>query len=213
VPRVLRAIAVAVALFLAVPAAAHANGDPASDVLLTDTLFVPYQAPSREQVDKLRGVIDRAREAGQPVRVAIIHSPRDLGAVPALFGHPREYAELLRGELVNPVEPGARGSRVPLLVVMAAGLATGNVPPEVDRKLRGIEVASEATPDDLVAAAGYGVQELAKANGKPIPATFSKPDPGGGGGALTAILIVIALAAVLTVLIVIRVRGRAETDR
>ena len=204
------ALAAAVAVFT--PAAAWANGDPASDVLITDTLFLPYQAPSEGTARKLRGVIDRSRRAGQPVRVAIIHSPRDLGAVPNLFGHPREYAELLRTELVDPVEPNARGNREALLVVMPAGLGAGNVPPEVERMLRGIELPADSGPDELAAAAGYGVQELAKATGHAIPATFDKPEAGGGGGALAPILIVLALVAVIGVLVVIRVRAPAGTD-
>ena len=211
-PRLRTVLVLAALLTVALPATARANGDPASDVLITDRIFLPYQAPSADQVTKLRGVIDRARSAGQPIRVAIIHSPRDLGAVSNLFGHPREYAELLRTELINPVEPGARGNREALLVVMAAGFGTGNVPPEVDRKLRGIELPADADPDELVAAAGYGVQELARAAGNPIPATFDKPDPGGAGGALLPILITVGFAALCAVLIVIRLRVRAETD-
>ena len=204
-------LALAAFLTLLPAASARANGDPASDVLITDTLFLPYEAPSGEMVQKLRATIDQAHRAGVPVRVAIIGSPRDLGAVPNLFGHPREYAELLRGELVNPVEPGARGSRQPLLVVMPAGYGTGNVRPEVDRKLRAIELPADASPDELAEAAGYGVQELAKASGKPVRETFAKPEAG-GGGALGPILIVLALAAVIGVLIAVRFRGRAGTD-
>jgi len=209
----LRAATALVALIaVLLPAGARANGDPASDVLISAPLYVPSAAPSGEQVTKLRGVIARARSARLPVRVAIIDSSRDLGAVSNLFGHPREYAELLRGELVDPAEPGAKSSKEPLLVVMPAGFGTGNVPPDVDRKLRGIEVPADASPDALVGAAGYGVQEYAKARGRPIPATFDKPEASGGGGALVPLLIVLGLGALAAVLIVIRIRARAETD-
>jgi len=213
VRRALRALTVLLVLGAAMPAAASANGDPASDILISDTLYVPYQPPSGAQVRKLRGVIDAARKAGAPIRVALIQSPQDLGAVPNLFGHPREYAELLRTEITNPVESGQEGHKEALLVVMEAGYGTGNVSAEVDRKLRAIEVPAGASSDELAAAAGYGVQELAKATGHPIAATFPKPEAGeGGGGATVVVLIVVALLVVAAILIVIRVRAQAETD-
>ena len=194
------------------PAAAQANGDPASDVLITDDVFLPYDQPSGDQVAKLRRVVASSRSAGQPVRVAVISSPRDLGAVANLYGHPQEYANLLATELQNPVEPGARGHREELLIVMPAGFGTKNVPAEVDHKLRGVELASDAGPDALVAAAGWGVQELARASGKPIREEFDKPKgDSGGGGALVTVLIVLALLAVVGALIAVRVRTGSAT--
>jgi hypothetical protein len=194
------------------PAAAHANGDPASDVLITDDVFLPYQQPSGDQVAKLRRVIAAARSAGRPVRVAVIHDQRDLGAVTNLYGHPQEYANLLATELQNPVEPGARGHQEGLLIVMPAGFGTKNVPEGVSRELRGVELPADADPDALVAAAGWGVQELAKAGGKPIRAEFDKPKgDDGGGGVIVTVLIVVALLAVVGVLIVVRMRAGGGT--
>ena len=193
------------------PAAAQGNGDPASDVLITDDVFVPYEQPSRDQVGKLREVIAASRKAGQPVRVAVIHSQRDLGAVANLFGHPQEYANLLSTELQNPVEPDARGHQEELLIVMPAGFGTKNVPAQVDRKLRGADIAADASPDDLVAAAGWGVQELAKASGKPIRQVFGQPEgDSGGGGLVAAVLIVVALLALVGVLVAVRLRAGGE---
>jgi hypothetical protein len=194
------------------PAAAHANGDPASDVLITDDVFLPYQPPSGAQVAKLRRVIAASRAAGQPVRVAVIHDVRDLGAVANLYGHPQEYANLLSTELQNPVEPGARGHREELLIVMPAGFGTKNVPAEVNRTLRGVELPADADPDALVGAAGWGVQELAKASGKQVRQEFEKPKgDSGGGGALATVLIVVALIAVVGVLIAVRMRAGGST--
>jgi hypothetical protein len=189
------------------PATALADGDPASDVLITDTLYLPYQPPSVATVSKLRRVIDATRKSGQPVRVAVIQSPQDLGSVANLYGHPREYARLLSQELGNPVEPGASGHREELIVVMPAGFGTSGVPPAVDRKLRNVELPAGADPDALAAAAGYGVQELAAATGHPVPATFAKPKPKSGGGGLTALLVVLALVVLVVVLVVLRVRS------
>jgi hypothetical protein len=142
------------------------------------------------------------------VRVAVIHSPRDLGAVANLYGHPQEYATLLARELQNPVEPGAIGHREGLLVVMAAGYATKNVPAGVDRMLRGVELPSDAEPDELVAAAGWGVQEMARAGGRPIREEFARPEgDSGGGGAVVTILVVVGLLALVVVLVVVRMRS------
>jgi hypothetical protein len=192
----------------AAPASALADGDPASDVLISDTLYVPFQPPSKETVVKLRGVIDATRKAGQPVRVAVVQSPQDLGALANLYGHPQEYARILAQELGNPVEPGAQGHREELIVVMPAGFGTSAVPAAVDHKLRNVELPANADPDALGEAAGYGVQELAAATGHPVAATFPKPkaDSGGGGG-LTALLIVVALLALVALLIFLRVRS------
>lgn len=198
-------VALAALVAMLLPATAWANGDPASDVLLTDNLFLPAQPPSGDTVRRVREVIDRAREAGQPVRVAIIHTPRDLGSAANLFGHPREYAHLLGGELRDPAAHGGEGTQDALIVVMPAGYGTSNVPPGVDRELRSVELPAEAGPDELGAAAGYGVQELARGAGHPIEATFERPEAG-GGGALTVVLVVVGLAALAGALVVVRLR-------
>jgi hypothetical protein len=208
VRRAFRLVPVLLTAVCLCPVTAHADGDPASDVLISDDLFVPYEQPSQEQVGKLRGVIAASRKGGQPVRVAVIHSPRDLGAVANLFGHPQEYANLLATELQNPVESGAKGHQEELLIVMPAGFGTKNVPAEVDRKLRGADIAADAGPDDLVAAAGWGVQELAKASGKPVREVFAQPEGDTGGGGLVAtVLIVVALLALVGVLVALRMRA------
>jgi len=215
VPRVLRlALALLLALLLAAsrPAGAVANGDPASDVLITDDIFLPYEQPSADQVAKLRRVIEAARAAGRPVRVAVIHSARDLGAVSNLYGHPQEYANLLAGELQNPVESGAEGHQEQLLVVMPAGYATKNVPAAADRHLRGVELPADADPDELVGAAGWGVQELARIAGKPIREEFEQPEAEAGGGVLVTVLVVVGLLVLVGVLVVVRMRSAGEAQ-
>jgi hypothetical protein len=195
-------------LALAAPSTTLADGDPASDVLITDTIYFPYQPPTAATATKLRKVVNATRKAGQPVRVAVIQSPQDLGAVVNLYEHPREYARLLSQEIGNPVEAGAKGHREELIVVMPGGFGTANVPPAVDRKLRGVELPSNPDPDALAAAAGWAVQELAAATGHPVPATFPKPKgDSGGGGALTAVLVVLGLLVLVALLILLRVRS------
>jgi hypothetical protein len=90
----------AAAAALAVPRAL-ADGDPASDVLLTRSVFVPYGAPvSQAVVTQLETVVARARKAGYPIKVAIVRVPYDLGAVTSLYGKPQVYARFLGRELM-----------------------------------------------------------------------------------------------------------------
>jgi hypothetical protein len=85
---------------LALAGTARADADPASDVLYTRRVFLPFDtkiAPAL--VQRLAAETRAAEEAGRPVRVALIASPNDLGGIPALFGKPTEYARFLGGEL------------------------------------------------------------------------------------------------------------------
>jgi cytochrome oxidase Cu insertion factor (SCO1/SenC/PrrC family) len=92
---------VVVALIAAVVTpAARADGDPGSDVLVYQDLFAGSDAGlSVQQRVQLGGLLKAAARAGFPVRVAIIASPFDLGAVTGLWQHPREYARFLGLEL------------------------------------------------------------------------------------------------------------------
>ena len=205
----MRRAAVLLTLFLlaaSAPQNARADGDPASDVLASDTVFLPYAAPSAQVAEDLRSVVDAARTAGQPVRVAVIQSRQDLGAVASLFGFPVEYARLLSQELGNPVEPGVQGRTEPLLIVMPGGYGVIGFPGRAEQELRKIELGEGASSDDLARAAGYGVQVLASTNGKRIKRVFDKPTEAAGGGALLPLLIVLGLVALVGVLIVVRTR-------
>jgi hypothetical protein len=91
-------VAVLVAGSIAVPAA-HADGDPASDYLLSQDTFLPFDASiSNEQAAQLNTVVADAKKKGFTVKVAVIAKPFDLGAVPSLYGKPKTYA-LPRPEL------------------------------------------------------------------------------------------------------------------
>ena len=89
-----------VLIILVRPSPARADGDPASDVLVSQALFLPADAaiPAREQL-RLASLLDAARQNGLPVHLAIISSPSDLGAVSELWDRPRAYARFLGFEL------------------------------------------------------------------------------------------------------------------
>lgn len=104
---VYRALAVSIAiattalvlLGAAVPRA-YADGDPASDVLASQRLFLPTDAdvPIREQL-QLSALLNESARKGYPLRVAIIASASDLGSVTPFWHRPETYAHFLGGEL------------------------------------------------------------------------------------------------------------------
>jgi hypothetical protein len=93
-------VAVVLVVALAVSGAARANGDPASDVLYVNDVFLPLSARVRPQLAReLLDVTRTARKAGKPMKVALIASVTDLGLEPSYFGKPTDYARFLGAEL------------------------------------------------------------------------------------------------------------------
>jgi len=200
----------AAALGTAVPAAL-ADADPPSDVLLLQSVYYPYQPPVS---DKLRRTLDKvvldAKTAGYPVKVAMVESTVDLGAIPQLFGRPAEYAPFLGREI-------AFKSKDPLLVVMSPAIATYNVTPKAQQAIQGIKIDASKQSDGLVAAAIEAVPKMATASGHPV-AAVPVPSTGGGkkSGGGTSPLMVFG-APVLLVALAARVaprrrRGEDEDD-
>ncbi len=98
------------------PAAAFADGDPASDVLAQQSLFLPQDAGlTTAQQAQLAALVHAAAHSGYPLRVALIASSADLGSVAELWNQPQSYAKFLGQEL-------ALIYRGPLLVIMPAGI-------------------------------------------------------------------------------------------
>ena len=79
---------------------ARANGDPASDILLTQKVFFPLgvKIPAKQQAE-LAGLVEAANRAGFKLRVAVIASSYDMGSVIALYRKPRAYARFLGSEI------------------------------------------------------------------------------------------------------------------
>jgi hypothetical protein len=103
--------------FLLVAPVAHADGDPASDYLLSMSAFVPPDANvPNEDAQQLRAVLAAAKARGYEIRVALIATTYDMGSVATLFRKPQLYARFLGQELFF-VYTGR------LLVVMPNGYA------------------------------------------------------------------------------------------
>ncbi len=178
--------------------AARADGDPASDVLVSQHAFVPWDAAATagEQA-RLQAVLAAAARRGFPIRVALIASASDLGSVTALWRQPQNYAEFLGQELVLAVH-------APLLVVMPNGFGLY----EADGPLRAEHAAladggPPAVGARLAPTAITAVRKLAAATGHALPAEAFAQAPDAGrspASAETVAWIVFAAGAVLIVL-------------
>jgi hypothetical protein len=164
-------IASVLALTAGLSAEARADADPASDVLLTQSVFLPLSARVSPQLaNQLVAVTRKAQASGKQIRVALIASPTDLGGVPSLFGKPTDYARFLGGELQF-VYTG------PLLVVMPQGAALsqrGRLVANADV----VHAAIETGADGLARSAIELVQALTGASAGPGPPLEG---PAGGG--------------------------------
>jgi hypothetical protein len=107
-----------VAALLAVAGPARADGDPASDYLLSRPLFVPTDDGVPDaNVQQLTSVLADAKARGYTIRVALIGTRYDMGSVYELWKQPKLYARFL-GQELSIVYKGR------LLVVMPNGLGT-----------------------------------------------------------------------------------------
>jgi hypothetical protein len=202
-------LAVAAALALS-PASALADGDPASDVLLLQDVYLPYAPGVPAQIGKaITALLKTTRKAGFPLKVAIIATPTDLGSVPQFFGKPQQYAPFLQREI-------AFNTKKPLLVVMQAGYGAAALPAGTETALQGLAPPPSATGDALGRSAVAAILRLAKAGGHPVAAPKLAAAPKGGGGGSTSPLIVfgvpVALLAIGGVLAAVRRRQSAAPE-
>jgi hypothetical protein len=200
------------------PAAARADGDPASDFLLTEPLFVPFNRPSQPQIDRLTATLAAAKQRGYTVRVAVIGARSDLGSVPEEFGRPAAYAAFLDAEL-----QAAYTGRLLVVMPQGYGFRVHTRPdPAATQLLAGLAPPADASPDTLMAAATGAVRRLAAAAGVQVPVIALKnnaTNPGTAGGSgdhsrLKTFLLRLGVAlAVLGVIeLAITVRSRRRND-
>jgi hypothetical protein len=140
------------------PGPARADGDPASDVLVSQTLFLPQDAGvTAEQQAQLGAELSAAQRSGYPLRVAIIGSATDLGSVTELWRQPENYARFLGLEL-SLVYHG------PLLVIMPNGFGADRLGPPTTLRPALTDVRGRG----LGAVAIAAIQRLAAASGHPV---------------------------------------------
>jgi hypothetical protein len=189
-------------LALLAPGAARANGDPASDVLLTDQVFLPFEAPiSSSAQDDLRKAVAAANTKGFKIRVALIAFTSDLGTATALWGHPQDYSRFLGKEI-------AFVTTDPLLVSMPAGFGFYDQDRPVAKQKRVLaKIQPGKVPTALAESTTAAVRALAAAKG------ITLPKPSSGSSATRDRLILgVAVLAFLLVLVfparLLRRRGR-----
>lgn len=142
----------------------RADGDPPSDYLLLQNVYIPNQAPSPALATALRLAVGQVYARGDRLKVALVYDATDLGAIPSLYGKPSEYAHFLGVEL-------GLWYVGPLLVVMPVGFGIydgGRSTAAEEQALRGLSV-SAASPDDLASSAAIAVRRLATAHALTSP--------------------------------------------
>jgi cytochrome oxidase Cu insertion factor (SCO1/SenC/PrrC family) len=157
--------------------AARADGDPGSDVLVYQSLFVAADANiSVPQQVELGNLLSSADKAGFPIRVAIISQPDDLGAITALWQKPAAYASFLGTEL-------SLSYAQRLLIIMPNGFGfnwEGHSASAAYQVLDRVHVGPGGS--GLAAAAVTAVRALAQAAGIRLAAPGSAASGGVTGG-------------------------------
>jgi hypothetical protein len=209
-----RSTAVAVALVAAAtaavtrPPAAVADGDPASDVLVYQPVFFPYQPAPTGLRGELNGLVRSANEQGYRIRVAVIQSRRDLGSVPTLFGRASVYAKFLGSELsyvwrqrVLVVMPSGYGLAQGAHLVKRRGVErieeNARTGPDV-AVLRGLPPPGGSTSADVVKAATRAVRALAARHDITLVSAPPATSSGGGSNRDTALAAAVAAVVGLT---------------
>ena len=185
------AVLILLAFLNLAPYRALADGDPASDVLLGQDVFYPYQpkvSPTLE-AGLEKTLHAAARAAGLHLKVAIIGTAEELGLVPDLFGHPQAYAQFLDREI-------SFNRPQQLLVVMPAGL--GAMPASLAGALARVPVYKQQRSDGLTRSAILAVVALARGQGHRIatppltPSSSSSSPPAALVFGLPAALLILA---------------------
>ncbi len=134
---------------------AVADGDPASDILYTNDVYLPYDAPSASTAAALKQAVEAAYAHHFRVKVAVIASVADLGSVSLLWNKPTEYARFLGAE-IKTYYVG------PLLVVMPAGFGVydGGRSVAAERRVLTSLSVGGSTAESLTRAAARAVVQL-----------------------------------------------------
>ena len=194
---------IGVAVCLSAPSLAQANGDPASDYLLAQNLFLPFTTRiDQNSVKRLNALLAEAKTQRFPIRVALILSPSDLGTAYSLFGKPEKYAQFLGLEL-------AFVYRDRLLVVMPSGYGyavKGDPDPKASAVLKKLPAPGRSATKEADAAI-VAVQRLAAREGHRLAA----PKVGGSAGRDRLTIAAAATAGIALIAAIVLYRRRERT--
>jgi hypothetical protein len=186
-------LAVLAMVALAAAPLARADGDPASDVLIAQDVYLSYDRPSEKVAKELAETVAAANKAGYRIKVAQIVSQNDLGLIQALWRKPKQYAPFLGRELLFVYKQT-------LVVVMPNGFGVFRNNDDISREaglLSGIRIGPGS--DGLAEALTQAVRRLSAAAGHPISAGGGSK----GSGWLDRVLIGVGAAVLLGVLLVL----------
>jgi hypothetical protein len=182
----------ALLLILAVPVA-RADGDPASDVLYTSQVFYPYYSNTpKADLKQLEATIADANKRGYRIRVAVITSPSDLGALSTLWEKPQHYSRFLSIELTYAYQGR-------LLVVSPKGYGYTDhtkSAPAILALIRGVSIGHGT--EGLLQTADKAVRLLAQNAGYRLPAV-SAASASRSGSSSDTIAIAITTGALLLI--------------
>ncbi len=201
------ALLAAVVVVLAPASIARADGDPASDYLLANQVFATTPSGSLTPAQKqLVKTVAAANHAGFAIRVAVIATPLDLGAITQLWHQPSTYARFLGTEL-------SLAYKQRLLVVMPNGFGfnwPGHSSAPEYRVLNKLPIT--AGRNGLATSAAGAVRRL---SGLHISAasSASASAPSLGPSGVLVLAIVLGVVAALSIVILVRRRGRPTARR
>jgi hypothetical protein len=193
------AVLAALAALLAAPAA-RADGDPASDYLIGQKVFFPYDLKVSPAAQKqIVALVDEANRAGFTIRVAMIWSSYDLGSITGLWRRPQTYARFLGAELKYVY-------RDRLLIVMPSGFGFNRPGHPVTKEYATLsKIAIQPGPTGFLDATRTAVQRLAAASGVKLTGAATVK---GNSQNRDRVIIVLGAIAVLLAAIVLRLALR-----
>jgi hypothetical protein len=199
-----RLVVVAAAAALLAAPAARADGDPASDYLIGQKVFFPYDLkipPATQQ--QVVALVDEANRAGFKIRVAMIWSSYDLGSITGLWRRPRTYARFLGAELRYIY-------RDRLLIVMPDGFGFYRPGHPVTKEYATLsKIAIAPGPTGFADATRTAVQRLAAASGVKLTGAVTAKGSSQNRDRVTIVVGAIAvLLSAIALRLVLRRRGQ-----
>ena len=186
-------------LALVVVPVAHADADPASDILYTQRIYLPFfgEKVSDANANTLKKVVDQAWNKGYRVKVALIAARNDLGGVFQLWEKPQTYATFLGRELIFLYKG-------PLITAMPNGLGVYHFKHSTAAEKAVVQkIKVEPGADGVANAATVAVARLAGIKPPPLPNARGAGGGGGGTPAWQLIVIVVGGVAILAGMLIL----------
>lgn len=187
-------LALAAALAGTAAGTARADGDPASDVLLSDNVFLSFQSPYGSAEGRtLEALAKQAKTQGFPMRVAVITQLADMGSVGGLYGKAQRYADFLASEITFVY----RGTLVVAMNGKPGGFGVHGpgATPAARRAVARMKLpSSSVTAAELARLAAVAMQRVAAASGHHLSAPSAAATKTKTSARLLRIFLIAALA-------------------